>query len=479
MKILFINPPFLDKFSRSQRSPGVTKGGTLYFPYWLAYAAGWAEKNGFEVNILDCTAKHYSADEISGIIRSYDPSLLVVDTSTPSIYNDVEFADSLKELIPGSYVVLVGTHPSALPEETLKLSNGNVDAIAVEEYDLTLTELAEAIKKGLPPDNVAGLYLRGGLTAKREYIQDLDAFPFVSSIYKKYLRISDYYFAAADHPMVMVMTGRGCPYGCFFCLYPQTMHGKRYRYRTAGNILEEFRYIKKELPEVREVVLEDDTFTADIKRVREFCELLIKDGNRLKWSCNARVNIDLDTMKLMKKAKCRLLIVGFESGSQKVLDGMKKKIKLEDSIKFADTAKSAGLLVHGCFMVGNPGETKETMKQTLEFAERLDCDSAQFYPLYVYPGTEAFSWAKEQGFIQKGINYKDWVNKAGRHMPVIDLPGLSAKEMLDFCDKAYMKFHLRPAYLLKKLLQLVSSPSEGIRSLRSAFKFFGGIINGR
>jgi len=311
----------------------------------------------------------------------------------------------------------------------------------------------------------------------------LDNLPFVSSIYKQFLDLKKYYFAAADWPMVMIIGGRGCPYGCSFCLYPQTMHGLGFRTRSAQNLASEFAYIKKDLPQVKEVVLEDDTFTADQARVAEFCRLLIKQISHptgdiarhlryksIKWSANVRVGLDLKTMKLMKKAGCRLVIVGYESGSEAVLKGMNKKIKPNDSLVFAQNARKAGLLVHGCFVVGNPGETLATMQQTLDFAIKLDPDSAQFYPLFVYPGTKAYIWAKQNYYLQTE-DYTRWLKSDGSHNCVVDLPGLSAEQMMAFCDQAYKKFHLRPQYIIKKFKQLVIRPSEGVRSVRSGIKY--------
>ncbi len=174
-------------------------------------------------------------------------------------------------------------------------------------------------------------------------------------------------------------------------------------------------------------------------------------------------------MELMKRAGCRLLIVGYESGSQVVLDGMGKKIRLADSLKFATNARKARLLVHGCFMVGNPGETRQTMQETLDFAKKLDPDSAQFYPLFVYPGTRAYEWAKSHGYL-KTTDFRRWLNQSGGHECVIDLPGLSANAMTDFCSQAYLKFHLRPQYFWKKTKQLVVDPAEALRTLLTVWR---------
>jgi len=472
MKIAFINPPFLPGYSRGQRSPGVTKAGTFYYPYWLALATGWAQKQGFEVRLFDFVAQGLNQPEAIKKIVEFEPDLAVVEASTPSIKNDLLFSQKVKRRL-GCFVLLVGTHVSALPKESLE-QVPKIEAVALGEYDQIVVNLAKRLKAKKDWRKTKGLafYQSRKFIAnpRPNLIENLDDFPFVSQVYKQFLNPKDYYFAAADYPMVMIISGRGCPFGCFFCLWPQTLHGLRYRCRSAQNLAVEFEYVQENLPEIKEIIIEDDTFTTDLKRVEAFCRLLVKKKNKLKWSTNARVHLGLKTMRLMKKAGCRLLIVGYESGSQKVLDGMDKKIRLEDSLKFAQNARKAGLLVHGCFMVGNPGETKETMKQTLKFAKKLNPDSAQFYPLYVYPGTRACDWAQKKGYL-KTRNYRSWLTKKGQPLPVIDLPGLKAKEMVEFCNRAYWQFHWRPVYLLKKMVQLICRPQEGKRTLRSALKF--------
>ena len=477
MRTAFVNPPFLPKFSRGQRSPGVTKSGTLYYPYWLTYACGWAQKSGFEVYLFDFVASKDNFVTAVKKIKKFNPQLVVIEASTPSIFNDLRFAKRIKRKL-NCFVLLAGTHVSALPKWTLKQAP-QIDAVAVGEYDQTVVDLAKALQKKADLNLVNGLVFREGkaiiANQPRALLKNLDDFPFVSQIYQQFLNPKDYYFAAADYPMVMMITGRGCPFGCFYCLYPQVMHGLKYRFRKPQNVVAEFEYIKTHLPEVKEVVIEDDTFTTNLPRVQDICRLLIKNKNQLKWSTNVRVHLDLKTMRLMKQAGCRLLIVGYESGSQKVLNGMDKKIRLADSLKFARNAKTAGLLVHGCFMVGNPGETRKTMQQTLEFAKTLDPDSAQFYPLFVYPGTRAFAWAERNGYL-KTTNFNRWLNQAGGHQTVVDLPHLSAQDMMDFCNQAYRQFHLRPAYLLKKLVQLIHHPDESARSIRSALRYFKNLL---
>lgn len=484
MKVLLLNPPFKTengRFSRTSRSPAITKSGTLYYPFWLAYAAGVLEDEGFEVKLIDAPADGmFQEDTLSQVIE-FSPQLVVVDTSTPSITNDLEIARTIKENLENIWVVLVGTHPSALPIEILEAAP-EVDCVCLGEYDHTIRDLARCLERKGNPSNVSGLCLRKNgkiiQTGFRERIEDLDALPFVSRVYKNHIDYRNYFFAASTYPMVMIITGRGCPFRCFFCVYPQTFHGNHYRLRSAANVVAEFEYILENFPKIQSIGIEDDTFTAKPKRVVEFCKELIDRGiNRcIRWWVNTRVNLDLEVMKMMKKAGCRLVIPGFESGCQDVLDGMNKGVSVEQSHRFMKNAKKAGLLVHGCFMVGNPGETKETMRKTLEFAKKLNPDTAQFFPLIPYPGTRAYQWAKSNGFLVEE-EFSRWVTDDGLHKCVIRTKDLAPEEILEFCDKARREFYLRPAYLTRKLWQSVCSFQEASRNLKSFKTLAKHLIN--
>lgn len=478
MKILLLNPPFkteLGRFSRSSRSPAIAKSGTLYYPIWLAYATGVLEKAGHEVKLIDACAYKYDRPKTIELALKFQPRLIVIDTSTPSIYNDIEIGALLKDALPKSVIVLVGTHPSALAVETLQL-NKKIDAIAHGEYDYTLRDLASALSHEVGMEGIAGIIYRQGeaiiKNQNRPFIENLDDLPFVSAVYKKHLDVRKYFFSAGLYPMVMTMAGRGCPHRCFFCVYPQTFHGRCYRLRSADNVTAEFEYIIKDMPEIKAIGIEDDTFTSDIGRARRICELLIKKGTaqRISWWANVRVDLDFETMKLLKAAGCRIVIPGFESGSQEILDNMKKGIKLEQSLAFARNAKKAGLLVHGCFMVGNPGETRRTMLETLKFAIKLRLDTAQFFPLIPYPGTEAYAWSKAGGFL-KETGYDKWLTTEGYHKALVGSANLTAAEITAFCDYARRKYYLRPGYIWYKLKQCLFSGAEARRTFRSLKTF--------
>ncbi len=480
MNVLLLNPPFIGRFSRTSRSPGVGRSGTIYYPIWLAYAAGVLDSSGLEVSFIDAPAENISEDEVIRRAREKPPRLIVIDTSTPSIYSDVKTAETLKETFPEAFIVLVGTHPSALPEETLSLSD-KVDAVACGEYDYTLRDFAASLNNGRELTTIDGLVFRrdGEIVHNqpRDLIKNVDELPFVSQAYARFLDTRNYFFAASDYPMVMIITGRGCPYRCFFCVYPQTFHSRQYRPRSAENVVAEFEYIKQNMPEVREIGIEDDTFTVDQKRVQEICRLIIERKLGVKWYCNVRVNLELETMRWMKRAGCHLVTVGFESASQAVLNEMRKGITVEQIRKFVSNARKAGLLVHGCFMAGNPGETRETLEETLRLAKELNCDTMQFYPLLVYPGTEAYHWALENNYMTT-YDFRQWATREATFNCVLDLPELSTDDINKFCARANREYYLQWRYMLMKLKQTVIHPGEIRRTLKGARYYFSMLRKG-
>lgn len=480
MKVFFINPPFkaeYGKFSRENRSPAITRSGTLYYPLWLIYAAALCEKDGFEVEFLDAPTVPMSEEEsLCEIIkRGEGTRLFVIETSTPSIYSDIAFMEKVKKEFSQAVFVLVGTHVSALPDETLGLSK-LIDAVTRREYDYTIREIARCLKNNRNWHEVKGITYRDGdkiiSNADMDYIENLDEIPFAAEFIKNHLNYKDYFFAGSYYPEIQLFTGRGCPARCNYCVYPQTMHGHTYRLRSAQNVVEEFQYIAENFPDVKHIVIEDDTFTAKIDRVISICNMLIEKGinKKLKWLCNARVNnLNLETMKLMKKAGCRQIIPGVESGNQIILNNIKKGITLKQIDEYVKNAKKAGLLVHACYMVGNKGETKETMLKTLELALKLNTDAAQFYPLLPFPGTEAYSWAKENNYI-KG-DYSDYVKMDGTINCVLELPELSSDDMVSFCDYARKKYLLRIRYIIHRLWVGLGD----FEDLKRSFKAFWNI----
>jgi len=470
MKVLMLNPPYFKRFTRQSRSPCVAKGGTFYYPYMLAYATGALEnKTGFEVKLVDAVANDWDRAKTLDFVKSFAPDLVVMDTSTPSIKNDVEVANEIKAALPDVHVTLVGTHPTALPEETLRM--GSVDSVCIDEFDYTVVDLAKALDKEKDLSTVRGLAYRiGGMVKKnepRERIANLDELPWVSKVYAKHLNIKKYFYASLRHPQLTLLTARGCPYNCAFCNSP---FKASYRPRSVKDVVDEIEFIRKEMPWVKELMLEDETFPAQKKRTIELCDGIIKRGIKMRWSCNARVNTDLETLQKMRQAGCRLMCVGFESPTQDVLDAIHKGTTKDLQVEFMKNANAAKLLVNGCFILGLPTDTPESMRGTIEFAKLLNPDTIQMYPLMVYPGTEAYKWATKNGYLETE-DYSKWLTPEGLMRSTVSRPEMSHESVEQMCKKALKEYYFRPRFILYKAKQGLTNWDEGKRTLKSFFIF--------
>jgi anaerobic magnesium-protoporphyrin IX monomethyl ester cyclase len=478
MRIAFLNPPFHPKYSRGSRSPAVTKSGTVYYPIWLALAAGYVENYGHDIILIDAPAECINNRETLDRLQSYQPDLAIIETSTGSITSDINFVYELKKEFPCIFVCLVGNHVTAVHEEVMN-ENPIIDSVARKEYEETVLELANTLTEKNSLINIKALTWRNKeqvfANPPRIDMQNLDDIPFASMVFKRFCNPRNYFFSAGKYPQMMVYTGRGCPYLCTYCVYPQNFYGHIYRHRSAGNIAAEFKYIEENFPEVVELTIEDDTFTVFKKHTIEVCKLLIEQKNKLTWTCNVRADLDEETMQWMKKAKCRLVIVGFESGSNEILKLMKKGIKVEQ-FKTAENARKTGLLIHACYMMGNRGETLQTMHQTLDLAKKLNTDTAQFFPLMIYPGTEAYEWAKKEGLIN-AKSFDEWLTPEGLHNTVVRTHDLSADEIVDFCNYARREYYLRLTYFSMKFKNILKNPSELRRTLKAFFTFYKYLFN--
>ncbi|HEX3103731.1 MAG TPA: radical SAM protein [Terriglobales bacterium] len=479
MRVLFLNPPFHSRYSREQRSPAVTKSGTLYYPKWLAHAAGVAIQTGHDVDFVDAPARAQSVKSIIDRIEAKQIEAVVCDTSTPSILNDVHVVDSLIAAKPSLHVLLVGRHVSALPEDTLAMSN-SLEAVAVREYEHTVRDWLEAKACGSELSAVDGLVWRDRraneivTNKQREAIKNLDELPFVSEVYKRFLHTPDYFYGHSLWPLVVFDTSRGCPYHCSFCVYPQTFSGHTMRYRSVAHVADEFDFVAREMPEIKTVMLEDDTFIVNKPRTVDLAKELIRRGNKLPFDANCRADIGAETelLSTLHRAGARLFCVGFESGDVEVIRGMKKNnddrrdVKYHDeALRFVRRCHESGIMVHGCFMVGNLNETPASMGKTLAFAKRLKPDTAQFFPIMVYPGTTAYEEAKKRKYIQIE-DWSAWLTKDGLHNSVVTLPNITHEQLVSFCDRARRSFYLSPPYLFYKLKQSLKDRRELQRNLK-------------
>lgn len=490
MRVLFLNPPFHPRFSREQRSPAVTKSGTLYYPKWLATAAGVAIQNGHEVDLVDAPAGGFSVQAVIDRITAKNIQAVVCDTSTPSILNDVSVVEAMVAAHPSLHVLLVGRHVSSLPRETLKMSPA-LQAVAIREYEYTVRDWLAAKECGADLATVDGLVWRNAAgeivsNKQREAIENLDELPFVSEVYKRFLHTPDYFYGHSLWPLVVFDTSRGCPYHCSFCVYPQTFSGHRMRFRSVANVADEFEFVAREMPEIKTVMLEDDTFIVSQPRTMELAKELIRRGNKLPFDANCRADIgaDVEFLSVLHKAGARLFCVGFESGDVEVINGMHKNNDdrrdakyHEEAHRFVGRCRDAGIMVHGCFMVGNLNETPASMEKTLSFAKKLCPDTAQFFPIMVYPGTVAYEEAKKREYIQIE-DWGAWLTKDGLHNSVVTLPHITHEQLVSFCDRARRSFYLSPKYLGYKLKQSLTDRRELQRNVKGFVTLSKYLIKG-
>jgi radical SAM superfamily enzyme YgiQ (UPF0313 family) len=272
----------------------------------------------------------------------------------------------------------------------------------------------------------------------RLQVEDLDAMPWATKVYKRDLDVTRYNVPFFMHPYVALYLTRGCPAQCTFCLSPQTLSGHAWRKRSTNDVAAELAWAKQDFPEVREFYFDDDTFNIQKARTIDLCGKLKSLG--LTWSCNSRATTDYDTLKAMKEAGCRLLIVGFESGDPQILKNIEKGATVQRALDSARNCHELGLVLHGDFIFGLPGEARESIANTIRFAKRLDCETIQVSIAHALPGTELFDYAKQNGFITN----EAMSDEAGHQMAHIECPGLPAEYVMEIVHKFYDEYFFRP-----------------------------------
>lgn len=483
MNVYLLNPPYLPYFGRGARWQDTGRGGTLYYPIWLSYATAVVEQE-HEARLVDAPARNWSREEVVEDVKKYKPDLIVIDSSFPSLNNDINVAELIKQNYDNdARVVLVGPPASQFSKEILK--SDSIDIVARWEYDFMLKEIAEVIEENGDFKAIKGIsYKENGKiihNPNKEFTSsdDLDKIPFVSKVYKKHLNIKDYFLGQSLYPEVQIFTGRGCPNQCTFCAWPQTLMGRKYRVRSIENVADEFEYIKKELPEVKEIFIEDDTFTLNKKRIREFSEEIKRRDLDITWACNARATLDYETMKEMKKAGCRLLIVGYESGSNEILKNIKKGITVEQIKLFAKDARKAGLLAHGDFIIGLPGETKETVEKTKKLIREVRPDILQVSVASPFPGTEFYDWCRKNGYLLTE-DPNEYLDEQGHQKAIISYPELTNEEMVKEVDEILKRYYISLSYVPLAMRQVFRRNGfDEFRRLWYSVKMFMGYISNR
>jgi radical SAM superfamily enzyme YgiQ (UPF0313 family) len=476
--IFVLNPPVADDFCRSARWAARSRGRVQRHPDWLLTAVAVLEAAGYEVDFLDGAAMNLERQEVVSALAESRPGLLVLHTTTPSIDSDLSYASVAKELLPDCRTVAVGPHVTAEPEDTLSRANGALDVVARGEYDYTLRELAAlagSVWSTSKFPDVPGISYLGGEgktfhTPSRAYL-NVDELPFPAW---QHINPRWYRDAGKRFPFLTLISGRGCFGRCTFCRDVPLMEGRKLRLRDPGLVVDEIEHDLALFPNLREVMFETDTFTASPAHVSGVCEEIIRRRLKIPWSCNCRTDVDLKLLPLMKRAGCRMLMVGFEFGTQEALDAVKKGVTLEHSVRLAEKAERLGFTVHGCFMFGAPGETMVSALKTIEFAKSLPMDTVQFSGICAYPGTELYAWARDRGILVP-TTWRQWVDENWEQVTVLNYSELGKEEIDRLIDKGLRAFYFRPGQMLKMALA-IRTAGDLMRKLYGLESFFSATI---
>ncbi len=467
LKTLFLQAPSFDGFDggAGSRYQAKREVKSFWFPTWLAQPAALVPNS----RVLDAPADDLTVEQTRGIARAYD--LIIMHTSTPSFPTDAKFAELLKADNPNIKIGMVGAKTMVDPGASLE-ATAAVDFVCREEFDYTCKEVAE----GIPLRDVKGLSYRGDdgrivHNLPRASIESMDELPFVAPVYKRDLKIRNYFIGYLKHPYVSFYTGRGCRSKCTFCLWPQTVGGHRYRVRSADNVLAEVRWIKENMPEVKEIMFDDDTFTdsSNLERVEAIARGMGALG--MTWSCNAKANVPLETLQVMKDNGLRLLLVGYESGDDQILHNIKKGLRTDIARRFTRDCRMLGILIHGTFILGLPGETTETIEKTINFAKEINPHTIQVSLAAPYPGTALYRQAVDNGWLQENESV-NLVNDKGVQLAAISYPHLSKEEIFHSMEIFYRRFYFRPVKIWEIVREMLTSWEMMTRRLREGVEFF-------
>jgi hopanoid biosynthesis associated radical SAM protein HpnJ len=465
MKTLFLQPPSFDGFDGGAGSRYQAKREikSFWYPTWLAQPAALVPGS----KLIDSPPSRTGIDKVIASAKEHD--LVVMHTSTPSFASDVKVAEMLKSAKPSLKIGMVGAKVAVQPKESLERGGEAIDFVARNEFDFTIKEIAE----DRPWSEIDGITFRdaNGVMVhnkERAILEDMDQLPFVTDVYKRDLRIEDYFIGYLLHPYVSFYTGRGCKSRCTFCLWPQTVGGHRYRVRSPGHVAEEIRNCMKMFPQVREYFFDDDTFTDDLPRTEAIARELGKLG--VTWSCNAKANVPRETLKVMKDNGLRLLLVGYESGNQQILYNIKKGMRVEVARKFTKDCHELGIKIHGTFIMGLPGETKETIEETIKFATEINPHTIQVSLAAPYPGTFLYNQALENGWLD--ARNAELIDDHGIQIAPLSYPHLSHTEIFDNLETFYKRFYFRAPKIAAIVGEMMTSRQMMVRRLREGVEFF-------
>jgi len=430
MKITLVNPPY----------PPSVHSHPPFIPLGLGYLAAVTEKAGHEVKVIDCQAEKLNYETFRSRIAE-TPSDFIGATSTTLLYKSaMQILTIAKETQPQATTVLGGSHGTFWDENALK-EYPTVDIIVRGEGEETIVDLAEKLESLSSLADVLGITYRDGekihRNPDRPYIKDLDSIPFPAHHLMPIDKLKH-----NGKLLIPLVSSRGCVFWCDFCSTVR-MFGRGYRMRSAKNVVDEMQFVHEKYG-VDQVTFYDDAFSVDRDRVVEICQELHNRNLKLMWDCGTRVDmVDRELMQTMRKAGCIAVWMGVESGSETILGAMNKSIKLDQTLKAFKTAQKVGLITIANVVLGFPGETEQTAKETIQFVKKVNPDDVGFYVATPYPGTPMYEQVIKNGWLK--ISDFNRFDTAG---PTFETPQLSMEKLAELRGKAYQQFYLRPGYVL-------------------------------
>lgn len=441
MSVLLINPPW--KIKKDNLWARI--GGVLP-PLSLGYIASVLRNDGHHVELLDMNALSIPVEDLQKHVSGKKYDWIGITATTNLISNAYRIADSARVMFPEAKIVMGGVHPTVLPEEVL--SHNSVDYVVRGEGEITAQELfSEKAVESIPGLSYKsdGEFLHN---PDREPILDLDSLSFPSY---DLLPVGKYIPALGGYkrlPAISVITSRGCSGSCSFC---NNFFGRKVRKRSSENIIAELKLLIDQY-KIKEIYFFDDSFTEFPSKVKNLCERMIEERLDLTWSCFARFQlVNEELLRLMRQAGCRHISYGIESADPDILKNINKPTNLEKVRDMISLTHKAGIETLLGFMLGLPGETKESMEKTMQFALSLDPDMVLFDITTPFPGTQMFKWAREKGYLKT----EDW-SEYDLYTIIMNLPTVTEQEIRDFYSRAHRRFYLRPRYLTRRFFKIRS-----------------------
>lgn len=476
MKVLIVNPPWETPHGYGCRSntrwPHTRKDKYLIFPIYLGYAASILKEAGHEAVVLDAVAEEMNQDRLKEWAAKQQADLTFVETSTPSIRQDIESARTIKEA-NGGKVYLMGSHVTIFDEQAL-LDNTHVDGVVRGEFETTILDLANGILhkevEGLTWRSESGTVVRN---QDREPIQDLDSIPFPD--YGQF-DLKHYESHLCHSPMVWLSTTRGCPYNCSYCLWPQVMYGHKQRRRSPENVCDEIDYLIERYG-IREIKFDDDTFALNKEHVIGICEEMIRRGHhkQLVWNCFGHISgYNEEMYRKMKEAGCERVFFGIESGSDRILKNIHKSLNLGKARGTIKLCKELGIGVYCTFMIGFPTETEEEIHESIRLALDLDPDYIQVSFVTPYPGTEMYSETQEAGTLKHGTRWDKYTAEG----PAIINEGIPEDKLEKLYMTFWRSFYLRPKFLARQVRRVFTSYAEARRVFFGSISFYKRFLTG-